>query len=42
MVFNPDATLYDSIVDGGAVYAPADSYIFFAGAAGDGFRVTAK
>ena len=35
------ATLYDSIVDRGAVYAPAGCYVFFAGAAGDIFRVTA-
>jgi CubicO group peptidase (beta-lactamase class C family) len=42
MVVSPDATLYDSIVDGGAVYAPAGSYIFFAGAVGEVFRVTAK
>ncbi|MEO7254122.1 MAG: serine hydrolase domain-containing protein [Casimicrobium sp.] len=42
MVLNPDTTLYDSIVDGGAIYAPAGSYIFFAGAVGEVFRVTAK
>ena len=35
------ATLYDSIVDSGAVHAPAGSYVFFAGAAGDIFQVTA-
>ncbi len=35
------ATLYDSIVDSGAVYAPAGSYVFFAGATGDVFQVTA-
>ena len=34
------ATLYDSIVDGAAAYAPAGSYVFFAGAAGDVFQVT--
>ena len=34
------ATLYDSIVDSGAVHAPAGSYVFFAGAVGDVFQVT--
>ena len=33
------ATLYDSIVDSGAVHAPPGSYVFFAAAAGDGFQV---
>ena len=36
------ATLYDSIVDSGAVHAPAGSYVFFAGATGDVFQVTAE
>ena len=40
IVVTPDATLYDSIVDRGAVYAPTGSYVFFAGAAGDSFQVT--
>ena len=36
------ATLYDSIVDSGAVHAPEGSYVFFAGATGDVFQVTAE
>jgi hypothetical protein len=40
IVVTHGATLYDSIVDSGAVHAPAGSYVFFAGAAGDGFQVT--
>ena len=36
------ATLYDSIVDSGAVHAPAGSYVFFAGATCDVFQVTAE
>ena len=40
IVVTEGATLYDSIVDRGAVHAPAGSYVFFAGAAGDSFRAT--
>ena len=41
IVVTQGATLYDSIVDSGAVNAPAGSYVFFAGATGDIFQVTA-
>jgi CubicO group peptidase (beta-lactamase class C family) len=41
IVVTQSETLYDSIVDSGAVQAPAGSYVFFAGAAGDIFHVTA-
>jgi hypothetical protein len=34
--------LYDSRVDGDEVYAPAGSYVFFAGVAGDTFHVRTK
>lgn len=34
------AVLYDSLVDGNEVYAPAGSFVFFAGVAGDTFRVS--
>ena len=37
-----DAVLYDSRVDGAEVYAPAGSYVFFAGVAGDTFHVRAR
>lgn len=39
IVVTRDAVLYDSRVDGNEVYAPAGSYVFFAGVAGDTFRV---
>ena len=42
IVVTQSATLYDSIVDSGAVHAPAGSYVFFAGAAGDGFQVAVR
>jgi CubicO group peptidase (beta-lactamase class C family) len=35
-----DAVLHDSLVDGNEAYAPAGSYVFFAGAPGDTLRVT--
>jgi hypothetical protein len=35
-----DTVLYDSLVDGKEWYAPAGSYLFFAGAPGDTLRVT--
>jgi len=38
----PEAVLFDSVLDSGAIYAPAGSYIFFAGTAGDTFQVYAK
>ena len=41
IVVTQGATLYDSIVDSGAVHAPAGSYVFFAGATGDVFQVIA-
>ena len=37
-----DKVLYDSIVDSGQIYAPAGSYIFCAGAAGDAFTIYAE
>jgi len=37
-----DKVLYDSIVDSGEIYAPAGSYIFCAGAAGDVFTAYAE
>ena len=40
IVVTRDAVLYDSLVDGRQVYAPAGSYVFFAGVAGDTFRVS--
>ncbi|MES2787572.1 MAG: serine hydrolase domain-containing protein [Pseudomonadota bacterium] len=42
MIVTPDSTLYDSIVDGDSMYAPAGSYVFFAGAAGAVFKVAAE
>jgi CubicO group peptidase (beta-lactamase class C family) len=36
-----DTVLYDSLVDGNEVYAPAGSYLFFAGVPGDTLHVTA-
>lgn len=39
IVVSRDAVLHDSLVDGNEVYAPAGSYMFFAGMAGDAFRV---
>lgn len=41
IVVTEGVTLYDSIVDNSAAYAPAGSYVFFAGAAGDVFQVIA-
>ncbi|MDR3553362.1 MAG: serine hydrolase [Syntrophobacteraceae bacterium] len=42
MVTTPKAVLFDSVADSGAVYAPAGSYIFCSGAAGDVFRIVAE
>ena len=42
VIVTADATLYDSIVEGDSVYAPAGSYAFFAGAAGAVFQVNAE
>ena len=43
LVLAPDAAvLYDSRVDGPDVYAPAGSYVFFAGVAGDTFHIRAE
>ena len=42
IVVTEGATLYDSIVDSSAVQAPAGSYVFFAGAAGDVFQVIVR
>ena len=42
IVVTQSATLYDSIVDSGAVHAPAGSFVFFAGAAGDAFQVIVR
>jgi hypothetical protein len=35
-----DTVLHDSLVDGNEAYAPAGSYVFFAGARGDTLRIT--
>src|SRR5262245_38123783 len=35
-----DTVLYDSLVDGSEVYAPAGTYVFFAGARGDTLGIT--
>ena len=35
-----DTVLHDSLVDGDEAYAPAGSYVFFAGARGDTLRIT--
>lgn len=40
IVVSCDAVLHDSLVDGNEVYASAGSYMFFAGVAGDTFRVS--
>jgi len=37
-----DEVLFDSIVDSGEIYAPAGSYLFCAGTAGDKFNIYAK
>ena len=42
IVVTQAATFYDSIVDSGAVHAPAGSYVFFAGATGDAFQVAVR
>ena len=42
IISTPDAVLFDSIVDSGEIYAPAGSYIFCAGTAGDAFNIYAK
>ena len=42
IVVTQSATLYDSIVDIGTVHAPAGSFVFFAGAAGDVFQVIVR
>ena len=42
LVLIREAVLYDSRVDGNDVYAPAGSYVFFAGVAGDTFHIRAK
>jgi len=35
-----DTVIHDSLVDGNEAYAPAGSYVFFAGARGDTLRIT--
>ncbi len=40
IVVTRDAVLHDSLLDGNDVYAPAGSYVFFAGAPGDAFEVS--
>lgn len=42
IVSNPETVLFDSTIDSGEIYAPAGSYIFCAGAAGEVFTVHAK
>ena len=42
IVLTPEEALFDSVVDSGETYAPAGSYVFFAGSAGDIFRVYVK
>ncbi|MES2584304.1 MAG: serine hydrolase domain-containing protein [Pseudomonadota bacterium] len=42
IVVTEGTTLYDSIVDSGAVHAPPGSYVFFAGATGDVFQVIVR
>jgi CubicO group peptidase (beta-lactamase class C family) len=39
IIVTRDEMLHDNLVDGNDAYAPEGSYIFFAGAAGDTFRV---
>ncbi len=41
IVSTPDAVLFDSVVDSGETYAPAGSYVFCAGSAGDIFKIKA-
>jgi CubicO group peptidase (beta-lactamase class C family) len=42
IVSNKDAVLFDSSIDSGEIYAPAESYVFCAGTKGDIFRIRAK
>lgn len=42
IVLTPDKGLFDSIVDAGEIYAPAGSFIFCAGKAGDVFKINKK
>ncbi len=42
IILRKDVTLYDSVADKDEIYAPEGSYIFFAGAPGDMFKITAK
>jgi len=40
MVAAPNRVLHDSLVDGNEAYAPAGSYVLFAGAPGDTLRIS--
>jgi CubicO group peptidase (beta-lactamase class C family) len=42
IVSTQEAVLFDSVLDSGEIYAPAGSYVFCAGTAGDVFRVCTK
>lgn len=42
IVLTEQETIYDSVVDKDEIYAPEGSFIFFAGTAGDVFKVIAK
>ena len=42
IVLSATGPIYDSVVDNEEIYAPAGSFIFFAGAAGDMFRIVAR
>jgi len=42
IVSTQEAVLFDSVLDSGETYAPAGSYVFCAGTAGDVFRINTK
>ncbi len=42
VVLTPQEGLYDSVLDSGEMYAPAGSYVFCAGKAGDQFKINAQ
>jgi len=42
IIFTEGSPIYDSVVDKDEVYAPAGSFIFFAGTAGDIFKFYAN
>jgi len=42
IVATPEAILFDSVLDADQMYAPAGSYVFCAGAAGDVFKIHAE